>query len=382
MRLRYWLSDVFQDEATDAGEGASGGSVVDSTPASDVSSTTSTETVDDTPSRDVAPSHAENVAFVKQWAAGDSTVTTTETTKEIPVETTSTDAVSTAGDAVATSGNEQDELLLSLAEAYDFTREELKGLSNEGLKSVLARERRLRASEISIDGDKTDTKENAETTAATSTATAPKEQSATEAQQEVSFAQVAEVMTSKLLEEGYSEEAVQREVALAKQRWDREEAILSEARQARQEAQMTRQQYEQQQRVMARQVEINNLFGVVDKFVSMGHEDVFGKRGDANATPEQRANLEKFVQYYDVIRSKNPAISLETASHRAFAAAFPEVIAKRTALDHSRKILTQANRVMGSPVSAKAPEKGTFNGNPWDSPAIVRHWERMQRNRT
>ena len=225
MRLRYWLSDVFQDEATDPADGASGGAVVESSPASDAISTTSTETVADSPASDVVsgqPDHAANVAFVKQWAAGDSTVTTTETTKETPVEKTSTDAVSDAGDAVASRGNEQDELLLSLAEAYDFTREELKGLSNEGLKSVLARERRLRASEISIDGDKAET---TEATAATSPATASKEQAATGAPQELTFAQVAEVMTSKLLEEGYGDEAVQREVALAKQRWDREEAI-------------------------------------------------------------------------------------------------------------------------------------------------------------
>lgn len=387
MLMRNWLSGLFQAEADGAGESAAAGAAVETT-ASPAVEVTTTETTPAEPEPG-QPDHAANVAFVKEWSktADDSkvsaTITTDEPNTETPVVETTTDAVGDADDAAASSGNGQDELLLELAEAYDFTREELKGISNEGLTSLIAREKRRQALVETPADDAT----------GTTTTTQQTEQNLNAASdtQSVTFDQIAQAIRDDLTEQGYGSDAVERQVQLAKLKWDREEALVSDARQAREETQWVRQQFEQERRAQFEASERQGFFEIVAK-VANAEKGLLPLPGQQNAPPDQVENLNKWWQSFNLVKhtsrevqelsKTNLPAARAKAAHIAFSITFPEVVAKRGQKAYADKVLKQANNVLGSPRSARAPETGSFNGNPWDSPAIVRHWNKMQTNKS
>lgn len=386
MLMRNWMNSLFQAEADGVGEGATAGAAVETT-ASPAAEVTTTETAPAEPEPG-QPDHAANVAFVKEWAktADESTVTATVTTTdpntEPPVVETTTDAAGgDADDAAAPSGNEQDELLLNLAEAYDFTREELKGISNEGLTSLIAREKRRQG-----------LLETADTTSdTTTTSAATPETEAAGGAGVVTFEQLAQAIRDDLTEQGYGEDAIERQIQRERLKWDREEALIADARQAREETQFLRQQFDQERRTQFEAAERQGFFDIVAK-VASSEKNLLPLPGEANAAPEKVENLNKWWQSFNLVKQSSREVQAlartnlpaarAKAAHIAFTMTFPEVVAKRGQRAYSDKVLKQANNVLGSPRSAKAPDTGSFNGNPWDSPAIVRHWNKMQTNKS
>lgn len=376
MLIRGWeLSRLFQDEESGAGESAAAGTAVETvaSPAAELQES------DVEPEPD-QPDHAANVEFVKQWSktSDDATVTATATTtepvKETPVGETSTDAVRD-DDAAASSGKEQDELLLSLAEAYDFTREELKGISNEGLTSLIAREKR-RQGPLETKADETET---------TTTETAAADP------QKVTFDEVAQAIRDDLIEQGHGDDSIQRQLQIAKLNWDRQEALITDARQAREETQWVRQTFEQDRRQRFEDAERQGFFDVVAKVAAV-EKGLLPQPGTTNAPADQVENLNRWWQAFNDVKrvrrdvqelaKTNLPAARAKAVNIAFSIAFPEVVAKRGQLTYAKKILAQADKVMGSPRSAKAPDTGSFNGNFSDDPKIVRHWNKMLANRT
>lgn len=382
MLLRSWQLDrLFEQEAEGAGEGSSSATaVVSDAPAETVAETTETPSEPE-PGQ---PDHAANVAFVKEWAKTadadtvSATITTTEPIKETPVVESTTDAVSDADDAVTSSGNGQDELLLELAEAYDFTREELKGISNEGLTSLIAREKRRQAAEAKPEETPTTTATEQTETAAGGTQT-------------VTFEQLAQVIRDDMTEQGHDETAIERRLSLEKLNWDRQEALLNDARQAREETQWVRSQFAQERQQQFEAAERQGFFDIVAK-VATTEKGLLPLPGETNAAPEKVENLNKWWQAFNDVKrvrrdvqelaKTNLPAARAKAANIAFTIAFPEVVAKRGQLAYAKKQLAQADKVMGSPRSAKAPDSGSFNGNPWDAPNIVRHWNKMQANKS
>jgi hypothetical protein len=374
MLMRNWLSGLFQVEADGAGESAASGAAIESVATPDpVIETTATEAVaEPEPGQ---PDHAANVAFVKEWAKTadadtvSATITTTDTNKELPVERTSTDAVSD-DDAAASSGNEQDDLLLNLAEAYDFTREELKGISNEGLTSLIAREKRRQAL--------------VETPAETVADTTPAPEETPAGSQVTTFDQYAQAVRDNMEMQGHDEDTIERQVQIEKMKWGREEAL-------RQETQWVRQQFEQERRQQFEASERQGFFDIVAK-VAKTEKGLLPLPGQADAPPDQVENLNKWWQSFNLVKQSSREVqelartnlpaARAKAAHIAFSMTFPEVVVKRGQRAYADKQIAQANRVMGSPRSAKAPENGSQNGNPWDSPAIVRHWNKMVQNKS
>lgn len=379
MLMRSWLSGLFQAEADGVGESPASGAAVESAATPDPVVETTETPAEPEPGQ---PDHAANVAFVKEWAktadadTTSATVTTTDTNKELPVERTSTDAVSD-DDAAASSGNEQDDLLLNLAEAYDFTREELKGISNEGLTSLIAREKRRQGL--------------VETPAETVADTTPAPEETPAGSQAVTFDQYAQAVRDNMAMQGHDEDTIERQVQLEKLKWDREEAAFTDAQSARQETQWVRQQYEQERRQQFEANERQGFFDIVAK-VAKTETGLLPQPGQQDAPPEQVENLNKWWQSFNLVKQSSREVqelartnlpaARAKAAHIAFTMTFPEVVAKRGQRAYADKQISQANRVMGSPRSAKAPENGSQNGNPWDSPAIVRHWNKMQANKS
>ena len=379
MLMRSWLSGLFQAEADGVGEGAVAGAAVESVATPDPVVETTETPVEPEPGQ---PDHAANVAFVKEWAKTadadtvSATITTTDTNKELPVERTSTDAVSD-DDAAASSGNEQDDLLLNLAEAYDFTREELKGISNEGLTSLIAREKRRQGM--------------VETPAEPVADTTPAAEETQAGPQAVTFDQYAQAVRDNMAMQGHDEDTIERQVQIEKLKWDREEAAFTDAQAARQETQWVRQQYEQERRQQFEANERQGFFDIVAK-VAKTETGLLPQPGQQDAPPEQVENLNKWWQSFNLVKQSSREVqelartnlpaARAKAAHIAFTMTFPEVVAKRGQRAYADKQIAQANRVMGSPRSAKALENGSQNGNPWDSPAIVRHWNKMVQNKS
>lgn len=370
MRLRHWLADIFQDEATGAGEDSAAGAAPD-----------------DTSPSPAASSHEENKAFVEQWAAGRSgsedepiktaaTATTAEPLKEIPVETTSTDAVSD-DDAGSKDAEETglDPLLMNLAAAYDYTPDDVKGFDNEGLKRLLARERRLRG-DAAPAADATKPADAKATGTTPALQTLPVEADKTPPQA-VTFAEYQATLEEKLSEEGLGDDAIKREVKLAKARWDREEAILTDARQARSEAEQMRQEMNNQKAEYERKLEVNSLLDVADQFARDGLS-VLGSP-DAVWTEAQQAARMKYVQAYDVLKTMHPDVPLKKLAPIAMDIAFHEEIQKREAKSHARRVMQQANQVQESGFPVKTLAKPD---SPWDAPEIERQFQKMKRNAT
>lgn len=380
MLIRGWqLSRLFENEAEGAGEGAAAGATVESAATPEPVVETNETPAEPEPGQ---PDHAANVAFVKEWAKTadadtvSATITTTDTNKELPVERTSTDAVSD-DDAAASSGNEQDELLLNLAEAYDFTREELKGISNEGLTSLIAREKRRQAL--------------VETPAETVAETTPAPEETPAGSQAVTFDQFAQAVRDNMAMQGHDEDTIERQVQLEKLKWDREEAAFTDAHSARQETQWVRQQYEQERREQFQKAEQQGFLSIAQGVAKI-EKGLLPPPEGGTSTPEQTANLQRWYDSFNLVKQSSREVqelsktnlpaARAKAAHIAFTMTFPEVVAKRGQRAYADKQIAQANRVMGSPRSAKAPENGSQNGNPWDSPAIVRHWNKMLANKS
>ncbi len=376
MRLAHWLQDLFQEEAAGAGE-APGGTIA---------TTTTTETAPD-PAPSAAPSHSENLAFVEQWAAArseDTPITTTATAtiaepsaKPLPVETTSTDAAAPS-DAALVTGEETglDPLLLQLAEAFDYQPDELAGFTNDGLKKLIARENRKNGVAAPA----------AEATKPTETAPAaplPKTDviATTTAPVTATFADYQRDLEEKLIEDGLGEDAIAREVRLAKVRWDREESMLTDARQARAEAEGMRQEMTRQQQAHQRELEVTSLLDLADRFADLGHAELFGT-AQATWTPAQQAARRKLIETYDVLHTLNPTVPVATLGNKAFAIAFHDDIQKRESKSFAKRAIAQANQVLGSAVPAKTLASPPEADGKWNDPKIVRHFDKMTRNAT
>lgn len=342
MLLRYWLNDVFCNEATDAGEGAGGTAA------------------------EASPHTAKLADWVAERTGTEDTPITTEATattadplvKEIPVETTSTDAVSD-DDAASQEGEETglDPLLMSVAEAYDYTSEDVKGFNNEGLKRLLARERRLRG-EVAAAAEPTKTADS--TTADVAPAkveVAPVVKADTNT---ATFADYQATLEEKLSEEGLSDVAIQREVKLAKARWDREEAILVDARHARTEAEQMRQELHRQKADYARNLEVNFVLDVVDQFARDGLSVV--GMPDAEWSEAEKAARTKVVQAYDALKATNPGVPVKRLATLAIDVALHEEIAKREAKSHARALINQSNRVVAAGMPAQSTQQESGNG--------------------
>ena len=382
MLIRGWeLSRLFEDEAEGAGEGSSGAGAVEANESPAIEASSSEE-----PSSEPAGgvNHEENVAVVQEWLSENRTdstdaLPTTATTDELvtpnPVVETTTDAVSN-DDAAATSGNEQDELLLNLAEAYDFTREELKGVSNEGLRNLIAREQRRQGA-----------------------AAAPTEEaSATQAAGEVAgdvtrvtFDQLADAIREDMTEQGHDEATIERTVQREKLKWDREDALLADARQAREETQWVRQQYEQERRQQFEAAERQGFFDIVANVAGM-EKGLLPLPGEKNAPPERVENLNKWWQNFNLVKQSSAEVQAlartnlpaarAKAANIAFTMTFPEVVARRGQIAHANKILKQSRSVMGSAASAKPSSSVTWTGPLHEHPNVNRAFEKLMRNAT
>ncbi len=386
MSLQWNLSRLFQQEESGAGEAAAGGGATDN----DAPDSSAIETGNDV-RESPAPDHVANVDFVKEWAktadAGkvSATVTTTETNNGTAVVETTTDAVSD-DDAVTSSGKEQDQFLLDLAESFDFTREELKGISNEGLASLIARERRRSGGA----GSETTTDNTTAETTATTTAAGGTAETATTAQS-VSFEDYAQAVRESMAEQGHDETAIERQVSIERLKWDRDEALLNDARVAREETQWVRQQFDEERRQQFAQAETQGFLDIA-KATALEEKGLLPKPDGKPGTPEQVENLNKWFHAFNQVKQVNPDVqklartnlpaARKMAANIAFTITFPEVVSKRGQRAYANKMLSQADRVMGSARSARVPETGSPNGNYADTPAISRHWAKMQTNKT
>lgn len=363
MRLRYWLSDVFQEEATGAGEGAVG-TVAEPSAAVDTGE---------------PPQKLDVEAAVAKWAGTQepSEPAPKSEPKEIPVEPVSADAVSDddADDEPIVEETGQDPLLMNLLEAYDYSPEDVTGFSNDDLKRLLAREQRRHGTQPqAADNPPPEAKEQP---AAKAAPAAPASTAADSTPTMATFADVQKELEAKLSEEGFSADAIAREVRLAKLRWEREEAILTDARSARQEAEQVRQLYQQREVEHARQLEVNTLLDMADNFAEMGYADLLGKP-TAEWTQAQKDARMKFVQAYDVLKAINPQESLKRIAQRAFHTAFAEAIQKREIKSQARKIIKQASNVIGQGLPTKAIS--TADKNWMSNPKIARISQRMKAN--
>ena len=366
MRLRNWLADVFCEEATGAGEGA-GGTAVEASP------------------------HAEKLAeWVAERTGTEDTPITTEATattaepldQEIPVETTSTDAVSDDDAAPETTKGEEtglDPLLMSFAEAYDYTPEDVKGFDNEGLKRLLARERRLR-------GNAAPAAEAPKPEIATATVTTPARQApAVEADttpKSVTFADEQAILEEKLSEEGLSDAAIQREVKLAKLRWDREEAILTDGRKARSETEQMRQELQRQQAEYEWKLEMNSVLDVVDDAAKHGLSLLGIPGAKKDFTELEYAARTKVVNTYNALKATHPGTPAKTLAAEAIHIAFSEEIEKREAKSRARALINQSNRVLASGLPSQSNQQDSSGGKrDWMKiPAIARIARKHQIN--
>lgn len=379
MSLQWDLSRLFHNEESGAGEAASGGGTTDNSSTESAATETSSaeESVSESPS---GVNHDENLAALAEWQAEQqtATITTDEPVKPNPVSATNTDAVSN-DDAAALNGNGQDELLLSMAEAYDFTREELEGISNAGLRNLITREQRREAL-ANPPAETVDDTVNTQTTA-----------DGTGTQQTVVFDQYAQAIRDNMAMQGHDEETIERQVQIEKLKWDREELLVNDARQAREETQWVRQQFEQERRQQFEANERQGFFDIVARAAGM-EKGLLPMPGDQNAPPDQVANLNKWwTAFNDVKRVRRDVQELSKtnlpaarakAANIAFSIAFPEVVARRGQIAYSNKVLKQSRNVMGSVASAKPSSTTTWTGPLDESPAVNRAFEKMQRNRT
>lgn len=144
---------------------------------------------------------------------------------------------------------------------------------------------------------------------------------------------------------------------------------------------MTRQEMANREMQHLRELEANEVFSEVDRLASSGFEELVGRRGQKQSDSQMK-NLERLLKTYDVLRTADADTPPAMLARRAFHAAFAEEVAKAAEKDFSRKVQKQAGKVLGQGVTAKAPETGEHNGNPWDSPAAVRAFNKAKANRT
>lgn len=370
MRLRYWLNDIFQqaEETPDASSGAGGNDKM-ADMQQIVANWSASRGHDDPPAKAEKADETAPAAEPEQ--------------QELP-DATAPDAVAANSDDDATDADDQSEsreesagdpLLMNLLEAYDYSPEDVAGLDADGLKRLLAREQRLHGTVPPAD-TKADT-EPAPAAQAASAGATQTQQSPAAQPTSVTFADVQKELEEKLTEEGFAPAQIQREVRLAKLRWEREEAIMADARSARQEAEQVRQLYHQREAEHARQVEVNTLLDMADHYAVLGHADLLGTP-DSEWTAAQKDARLKFVQAYDVLRASNPDESVQRLGARAFHIAFHDDIQKREIKSQAKRILTQADKVLaaGSPTKA-----ATQTGGKWTSNRnVARIAQRMKSN--
>lgn len=355
MRLRYWLNDLFQEEATGAGEGA-GGTIADAKHTDAVAGWVAERTGEDAEDTPITTEAPDSEPLVK----------------DIPVETTSTDAVSDddaaldEGDAAETTGS-QDPLLLRMVAAYDYTPEDVVGFDNEGLKRLLARERRK-------SGFVTPVTEPAKPAAVEA---APVKTEAVSETPKVAPVSASWEEYQASLEEDYSEqglddEAIARRLKQEKIRWDREEATQSKVA-----AMQTR--LERQQADYERNLEVESLLNIADTAAEQGLGHVLGRAKSKWTAEQQEARL-KFIQAYDVVHAQQPHLSRELAADKALHITFHEEIAKRDAKSLARRVIAQSGQVLGSGTPAKAQQDSSGERNWLKNPKIARVARKHQIN--
>ena len=354
MLIRDWqLSRLFQAEESGAGESSSAGAaieapVVDSSPAPEVSVTTTGSL--DSDQHETFESYFDSLEEKsKSNETSTKDVESTPNTSEAMPNSATEDSVAAkrGGDAGDKVVDVQRDALVSLAKAYDWSDEELKGFTGEQLQRLIAREEK-RAPQLQPQ----------------ETEAEPGEQR----QEQVDpFAEYVNNRRAALEAQGHDEDFINTEI-------ERDQLLFSGNQQLQQQINHERSQHAFQQETAA-----------FDNFLiselAPSFPDLIGTKSIRQEGPEQRAARQKVFQLYQALKQVRPNVSGEDLVRQAFTGVFGAQIQHRNQVAHANRMKSHSSRRMGSP-SSTAPQNGVeWKGPTAQDPVLVEAMQRVTAER-
>lgn len=343
------LSRLFHQEESGAGESAASGGVteapvVESSAAPEVSVTTTGPL--DSDQHQTFESYFDSLEAGKptETSTEDATTSTSEAMPNSATDDSVADTVSVdAGDHVV---EVQREALVSLAKAYDWSDEELKGFTGEQLQRLIAREEK-RAPQLP--------KAEAE----------PGDQQRQE--QFDPFAEYAAERRASLEAQGHDEDYINTEL--------KRDYLLFSGNQ-----QLQHTIYQERQQAAARQeLDAFDTFLITDEATRF--PDLIGSKPRLQNSREQNAARGEVFKLYQALKQVRPNVSGEDLVRQAFNAVFSKQIQHRNDVAHANKIKAHSARRMGSP-SSTSPQKGVeWKGKTEQDPVLIEAMQRVTAER-
>lgn len=356
MLIRDWqLNRLFEDEATDAGEGSSGAAAV----------------VSDAPAVEAAPVVTENATgplvsedhstFEAYFDSLDAGKPTENSTEDTPAETpTESVTAESGGDAVGRTTDDagdkvvdaQRDALVSLAKAYDWSDEELKGFTGEQLQRLIAREEKRLAQP---GGQRTEPAANVDAVPNAEVSQNP-------------FEDYVSKRTAQLEADGFDEEHIALEIERERLQYETNNQLVQTIHQ------------ERAQRAWEQETTAFDNF-LLTEIVPKGFADLLGKKPYRQCSETEKVNRGQVFSLYKALQNVRPGVPGEHLVMQAFNGVFGEQIQHRTQASQSRKLIEHSKRRMGSP-SSTAPQKGVeWTGPTAQDPVLVEGMQRVQAER-
>jgi|GEM_PF-3263847 len=367
MILQSWLRGLYEDEAESAGESAAAG-VVETSTATTEPSVPDADTSAAAPSSEpvigplVSEDHDKFEAFFDQMDRENEAENTSKAKKNSASEATAAEGGDDAGNEPV--AEVQRNALVSMAEAYDWTKEELKGFTSEQLKRLIDREEK-RLSQAT--GQPADAEAKTEV---------PKTPESDEADDP--FEAFAARRKVQLENQGFDEEYIDTEIERDRMLWDSNQQLQQQL--------LTSEQQRQQERMAhvweLEKQEFDNL--LIARCSELGLRDIVGTKSYRELTAAEQSQMQarsKVMQQYQVLRQTRPNFSPTALVQHAINSVFHDQIMHRDRVKRSRDIIEHSQRRMASTAPATAQKDAAWEGPVESDPVLVRAMQRVKNER-